>query len=89
MALGADQSNLMRLVLSRGFMLTGAGLLVGAVAAMLLTRLMGDMLYKISPRDPIAFGSATAVMIVASLLACYLPARRASRIDPLKALKGD
>ncbi|HST31194.1 MAG TPA: ABC transporter permease [Chthoniobacterales bacterium] len=87
MALGAGARDILRLVLSRGLRLTIAGIAFGGVAALLLTRLMGTMLYKVSPRDPIAFGSALIVMIVVALVACFLPARRATRIDPVRALR--
>ena len=87
MALGAGASNLLRLVLSRGLVLTGAGVLLGAGAALLLTRLLGNLLYKVSPRDPLAFGSAFAVMTAASFAACFLPAWRATRTDPARALR--
>jgi len=87
MALGADTSDLLRLVLSRGLALTGAGVLLGAGTALLLTRLLGNLLYKVSPRDPLAFGSAFAVMAVVSLAACLLPAWRATRTDPVRALQ--
>src|SRR6266566_600576 len=87
MALGAGASNLLRLVLSRGLALTGAGVLLGAAAALLLTRLLGNLLYQVSPRDPLAFGSAFAVMTVAALAACFLPAWRATRTDPMRALR--
>jgi len=87
MALGATVRDLLRLVLSRGLRLTIAGVLVGAAAALLLTRLMGNLLYKVSPRDPIAFGAALIILIVVALLACFLPARRATRIDPVRALR--
>jgi ABC-type antimicrobial peptide transport system permease subunit len=86
MALGAGASNLLRLVLSRGLALTGAGVLLGAAAALLLTRLLGNLLYQVSPRDPLAFGSAFAVMTVTAL-ACFLPAWRATRTDPMRALR--
>jgi ABC-type antimicrobial peptide transport system permease subunit len=87
MALGAEASDLLRLVMSRGFALTAGGILVGAAAALLLTRLMGDLLYKVSPQDPAAFGMAFLIMIVAALAACLLPALRATRTDPLRALR--
>jgi predicted permease len=87
MALGAGASNLLRLVLSRGLALTGAGVLLGAGTALLLTRLLGNLLYQVSPRDPLAFGSAFAVMTAASLAACFLPAWRATRTDPARALR--
>jgi len=87
MALGASASNLLRLVLSRGLALTGAGVLLGAATALLLTRLLGNLLYKVSPRDPVAFGCAFAVMALVSVAACLLPAWRAARTDPMRALR--
>jgi macrolide transport system ATP-binding/permease protein len=87
MALGAGASNLLRLVLSRGLALTAGGVLLGATVALGLTRLLGNLLYKVSPRDPLAFGSAFAVMTMAALAACFLPAWRATRTDPARALR--
>ena len=87
MALGATTSDLLRLVMSRGLALTAVGIMLGAGVSVGLTRLMGDLLYKVSPRDPLAFGSAFFVMMIASLAACFLPAWRATRIDPVRALK--
>src|SRR4029077_18586585 len=62
MALGAGAANLLRLVMSRGLLLTGGGVVLGAVAALCLTRLLGNLLYHVSPRDPLAFASALIVM---------------------------
>ncbi|HWY97261.1 MAG TPA: ABC transporter permease, partial [Steroidobacteraceae bacterium] len=87
MALGADASNLLRLVLSRGLALTGAGVLLGFVTALLLTRLLGNLLFKVSPRDPVAFASAFVVMTLAASAACFLPAWRATRTDPARILR--
>jgi macrolide transport system ATP-binding/permease protein len=87
MALGAGASNLLRLVMSRGLTLTGSGVLLGVAVALGLTRLLGNLLYKVSPRDPLAFGSAFVVMIVAALAACLLPAWRATRTDPARILR--
>ena len=87
MALGADASDVLQLVMSRGLLLTTAGIIIGAIAALVLTRVMGNLLYKVSPRDPIAFGSALVVITIASLAACFLPAWRATRIDPVRALR--
>jgi len=87
MALGAGAKDLMRLVMSRGLLLTASGIAIGAIGAIVLTRLMGDLLYKISPHDPLAFGMAFAVITIASLAACFLPAWRATRIDPVQALR--
>jgi putative ABC transport system permease protein len=86
MALGAGTRDLLRLVASRGLRLTTAGIVIGAIATLVLTRLMGNLLYKVSPRDPVAFGSAFVVITIASLAACFLPAWRATRIDPAQAL---
>ena len=87
MALGAGTKDLMRLVMSRGLFLTASGVAFGVLAAFMLTRLMSNMLYKISPHDPLAFGSAIAVITIASLAACFFPAWRATRIDPIQALR--
>ena len=87
MALGANASDLLRLVMSHGIALTAGGIVLGAAAALGLTRLMGNLLYQVSPRDPLAFGSAFLVMAAASLAACFLPAWRATRTDPVRALR--
>ena len=87
MALGADASNLLRLVISRGLALMAGGVLFGAAVALGLTRLLGNLLYHVSPRDPRAFGAAFAVMTIAALAACFLPAWRATRTDPARALR--
>src|ERR1700736_4103413 len=87
MALGANAADVLRLVVSRGLRLTVAGIAIGAIAALALTRLIGNLLYKVSPRDPIAFGSALIILIAVALVACFLPARRATRIDPVRALR--
>jgi predicted permease len=87
MALGAGAANVLRLVMARGLTLTASGVALGGVVALALTRLLGNLLYKVSPRDPLAFGSAFVVMAVASLAACLLPAWRATRTDPARALR--
>ncbi len=87
MALGAHAPDLLRLVLSQGLRLTAAGVVLGGGAALLLTRLIGTLLYRVSPRDPMAFGLALGTMTCAGVLACLIPAWRASRIDPLRALR--
>jgi putative ABC transport system permease protein len=86
-ALGAGAWDILELVLSRGLRLTIAGIAVGGIAALLLTRLMGNLLYKVSPRDPAAFGLALIILLAVALLACFLPARRATRIDAVQALR--
>jgi predicted permease len=89
MALGAGASNVLRLVLSRGLLLTTTGIMIGIVLALLLTRLLGNLLYQVSPRDPLAFAAAFAVMALASTAACFLPAWRATRTDPIRALRAE
>jgi macrolide transport system ATP-binding/permease protein len=87
MALGAGASSLVQLVLSRGLALTAGGTLLGATVALALTRLLGNLLYHVSPLDPLVFGAAFGVMTIASLAACFLPAWRATRTDPAEALR--
>jgi macrolide transport system ATP-binding/permease protein len=87
MALGAGERDMLRLVLSRGLALTAGGLALGAGAALLLTRLMGYLLYRVGPRDPRAFATAFLMIAAASLVACLVPAWRAARTDPLHALR--
>ena len=87
MALGAGAANLLRLVISRGLRLTTGGVLFGAVAALALTRLLGQLLYNVSPHDPVVFGLAVAVMTTTAIFACLLPAWRASRTDPARVLR--
>ena len=87
MALGATASDLVRRVVSQGLWLTAGGVFLGTAAALELTRLMGYLLYKVSPRDPLSFASAFLVIAGAMLAACLLPAWRATRTDPLKALR--
>jgi macrolide transport system ATP-binding/permease protein len=89
MALGAGPANLLRLVLTRGLLLTATGLIVGIALALLLTRLLGNLLYQVSPRDPLAFAAAFALMTLASTAACFLPAWRATRTDPMRALRAE
>src|SRR5437762_747305 len=89
MALGAGTSSVLRLMLSRGLLLTTTGIIIGIALAFLLTRLLGNLLYQVSPRDPLAFAAAFAVMAVASAAACFLPAWRATRTDPIRALRAE
>ena len=87
MALGAGTSNVLRLVISRGLTLMAGGALLGTVVALGLTRSLGNLLYHVSSRDPRAFGAAFVVMTIAALVACFLPAWRATRTDPASALR--
>lgn len=87
MALGASAPTLLRLVLSRGLRLTLGGVLFGAIAALVLARFLGQLLYNVSPHDPVVFGSALVVMTVTAISACLLPAWRAARTDPARVLR--
>jgi ABC-type antimicrobial peptide transport system permease subunit len=87
MALGADAISLLRLVFSRGLALTAGGVALGVAVALGMTRLLGNLLYKVSPRDPLAFTFAFAVMTIVALAACFLPAWRATRTDPGRVLR--
>jgi ABC-type antimicrobial peptide transport system permease subunit len=88
MALGASPFNLLKLVMSHGLALTAAGVILGAVVALALTRLIASsLLYKVNPRDPLAYAIAFLVMTVAASAACLAPAWRATRIDPVRALR--
>jgi macrolide transport system ATP-binding/permease protein len=87
LALGAGAANLFRLVISRGLRLTAAGVVFGAAAGLVLTRLFGKLLYNVSPNDPLAFALAIAVMTIISVAACLLPAWRATRTDPARVLR--
>ncbi len=84
MALGARRANLLWLVLSHGLVLTAGGVVLSIAGALSLTRLIENLLYKVSPRDPFAFGSAFVVLAIASTTACLLPAWRATRTDPVR-----
>jgi predicted permease len=87
MALGAAAVDVLRLVLSRGLLLTAAGMAIGAATALGVTRLMGYLLYQVSPRDPATFGLALAITAVCGITASMLPAWHAARIDPYRVLR--
>jgi putative ABC transport system permease protein len=87
MALGARPADVLRLVVGQGFGLVAAGLLLGIAGAWTLTRLLSSALYEVSPSDPATFAAVALVLAASALLACWLPARRAARIDPMSALR--
>jgi putative ABC transport system permease protein len=87
MALGAESRDVLRLVLGRAALSAGVGLVVGLVLALGFTRVMTMLLYQVEPSDPSTFASMSAVLAAVAMLACYLPARRAARVDPLVALR--
>ncbi len=87
MALGAQPHSVLRLILRQGAKLALLGLGAGTVAALLLTRLMASLLYRVSATDPLTFGAVGIVLLGAAVTACYIPARRAMRVDPMVALR--
>jgi predicted permease len=89
MALGSPRNEVTRMFVRHGLMLTGIGVACGLTAAMLLTRLMSAILFGVSPLDPVTYGAVSVVLIAAASLASYVPARRATLIDPLEALRAD
>jgi putative ABC transport system permease protein len=88
-ALGATQRDLLQLVLSRGVILTVIGLLIGVAGSLALTRLMSALLYGVGARDPATMVVVASILALVALTACYVPARRATKIDPLVALRYD
>jgi putative ABC transport system permease protein len=87
MALGAQQRDVLQLILGQGAKLALLGLGAGALAALLLTRLMASLLYGVSATDPLTFGTVAIVLLGVAVTACYIPARRAMRVDPMVALR--
>jgi putative ABC transport system permease protein len=86
-ALGADRKNILQMVLRRGLGLAIAGAAIGLVGALIVSHLMAGLLYGVRPTDPLTFAGVAALLIGVALLACYIPARRALRVDPLTALR--
>lgn len=87
MALGAQPVDVLRLVLRQGMVLTITGLIIGIAVGSVATRVLSDMLFGVTPRDPLTFIGVPALLMLVAFLACYIPARRATRIDPLVALR--
>jgi len=87
MSLGAERKNVFGMVLGQGARLAGLGIVVGMFLAIGVTHVMAGLLFEVEPADPIVFAIATAVLVSFALLACYVPARRAMRVDPMVALR--
>ncbi|HEX5438807.1 MAG TPA: FtsX-like permease family protein, partial [Gemmatimonadaceae bacterium] len=89
MALGAREGNVLRLVVMQGMRAALIGVALGVLGAIVATRLLSSMLYGIEPRDPLTFLGVTALLLGVALLASYLPARRATTVDPIIALRAE
>jgi putative ABC transport system permease protein len=87
MALGARRVTVLRMILAKGVRLSLAGIVIGLACALAATRLIANLLYGVKPGDPATYAAVSAVLLGVTLLACYLPARRATRVDPMTALR--
>ena len=89
MALGADAGQIQRLIVGQGLLLIGAGVALGLIAARLLTQFLAELLFSVKPSDPATFALIASVLFGVALLACWIPARRAARVNPLEALRNE
>jgi putative ABC transport system permease protein len=89
MALGAERRQIIGLVAGRGMRIAGIGISAGLAASLLLTRSLQSLLFHVAPFDPLAFGGAAVVLAAVAFVACYVPARRAARVDPMTCLRNE
>jgi putative ABC transport system permease protein len=87
MALGASAVDVLKMVVGSGMLLAVIGVALGLIGALAVTRLMASLLFGVSPTDLMTFGLVAAGLLMVALLACYIPARRATKVDPLIALR--
>ncbi len=87
MALGARQGDTLHLVLREGIGLVAAGIAIGVAGALALTRVLSSLLYGVSATDPLTLAAVATLLMLVALAACYVPARRAMRVDPMVALR--
>ena len=87
MALGANRSSVLAMVIKNGLVLTVSGIALGLAGASALTRLLASLLYDVKPTDPVTFGAVALLLVGVALLACYIPARRATKVVPMEALR--
>jgi putative ABC transport system permease protein len=89
MALGAQKSDVLRLVVRQGMMLTVIGVIAGLAGAFALTRVIANLLFGVGAGDPATFVAISLLLLAVAFIACYLPARRATLVDPIKALRAE
>src|SRR6185369_128819 len=89
LALGAQTSNVMKLILGQGLKLAAVGVALGLLGALAFTRMLKGLLFGISASDPLTFTLLAALLVGVALLACWIPARRATKVDPLEALRSE
>ena len=89
MALGAQAAQVLQMILSQGAWLVGSGLVLGVLGALALRRALASVLFGVAPNDPGIFAGVLVVLALVGFTACYLPAHRATRVDPLVALRRD
>ncbi|MBV9770107.1 MAG: FtsX-like permease family protein, partial [Bryobacterales bacterium] len=87
MALGADRGNMLKLVVRQGMLLSLIGVVVGLAASLSLNRLLANLLFGVKSTDPLTYAAVAVILVLVALLATYIPARRATQIDPLVALR--
>ena len=89
MALGADRFDVVRLILKQGMRLTGIGIVLGLVLSFAATRVLAGLLYGIKPGDPFTFAAISLFLCAVAFISCYVPARRAASVDPMKSLRAE
>jgi ABC-type antimicrobial peptide transport system permease subunit len=89
MALGAETRSVLRLVIGEAMILAGGGVIFGTVAALYVSRALSALLFEIQPGDPLTYAAAAGLLLTIALAASYLPARRATRVDPMIALRAE
>jgi ABC-type antimicrobial peptide transport system permease subunit len=89
LALGATRGNIRALILGQGARLLGLGLIIGLAGALALSRVLGSFLFEVKPVDPVIYAAVSILLAAATVLACWIPARRASRIDPIATLRAE
>jgi ABC-type antimicrobial peptide transport system permease subunit len=89
MAIGARASDVLRMVAGAGMRLVGIGIVIGTVASIALSRVLASQLFGITPTDPVSFAASIGLLVGVALMASYIPARRATRVPPMTALRAD